>query len=423
MFVDGRIVTAPPRDRLSPGPLGVRTHIPHRCFRGYTLFNPAFGSRAYLIDMNGLVVHTWPARHSQYAELLPNGDLLMDKYTGLIFEEGERGLEQLAPDGQRVWNWEGPYHHDFHRLDKEAPGAPSASSASATSAAIACLIHRRDRVLPGFYAKGYEPEFMLSDVAIAIDRKGKVLWEFPFRAHIDKLRDLTGLPLPVRYMSRQGPETTERVVADWAHANTLEVLPETPVGQLDRRFRAGNILFSLRSLDIIGVADLDLGEIVWAWGLGTLDGQHQPTMTPEGRILLFDNGTARGYSAVIELDPSNSEEVWRYEDRAGFFSAYRSGVQRLPNGNTLITESDAGRIFEVTAEKQVVWDYHSPFLAEAAGGQGRHIYRATRYSEEQVAPLLAARGEDRVVGVSTPNHTPLRTYSEMVRFYRDGLGG
>jgi len=79
MFVDGMILTAPPRDRLSPGPLGVRKYVPHKCFRGYTLFSTAFGSTEYLIDMNGMVVHTWPVTHSQYAEILPNGNLLVDK--------------------------------------------------------------------------------------------------------------------------------------------------------------------------------------------------------------------------------------------------------------------------------------------------------------------------------------------------------
>ena len=63
---------------------------------------------------------------------------------------------------------------------------------------------------------------------------------------------------------------------------------------------------------------------------------------------------------------------------------FRAGQQRLPNGNTLICEADCGRIFEVTIEGDVVWDYYSPFL----GDQFVNIYRATRYSPEFVEPLL-----------------------------------
>lgn len=409
MYIDGMIVTSPARDRLSPGPLGVRTYIPHKCYRGYTLFSNAFGPTEYLIDMNGMVVHTWPVNLSQYAELLPNGNLMVDMYTGLIHGEGDRGVEELAPTGERVWAWQGPYHHDFHQMNDEE---------------IALLVNRTDPPLAGYYAKGYEPEAMKSDVAIAINRQGEMLWEFVFRDHVDELHELAGLPLPVHYATlHPGGKITERAQADWKHTNTLEVLPDTPLGRRDPRFRAGNILFSFRSLDIIGVADVEKDEIVWAWGLGILDGQHQPIMTGEGTILLFDNGTARGYSAVVEIDPSTNEELWRYEDRSGFFSAYRSGVQRLPNGNTLVAESDAGRIFELTPDKEIVWDYHSPFIGLASGAQGRHVYRATRYTEEQVESLFAARADDRVVAVSTANQTPLRTWPEMLRFYREGLGG
>jgi len=377
MLVDGMIVTAPLRERLSPGPLGVRKHVSHKCFRGYTLFSTAFGSTEYLIDMNGMLVHTWPVTHSQYAEILPNGNLLVDNYG--------YGLQELTPTGERVWSWEGPYHHDFHVVSDDE---------------IVFLVNRSEPILPGFYAEGYEPESMLSDVAVAMNREGQILWEFPFRDHVQELHELAGLPLPVRYaMLRPGGKMAERRLADWAHTNTVEVLPDTPLGHRDERLRAGNMLFSFRSLDIIGVADVQKNKIVWAWGLGVLDGQHQPTMTAEGTILMFDNGTARGYSAVVEIDPSTNQEVWRYEDRAGFFSAYRSGVQRLPNGNTLVAESDAGRIFELTPDKEVVWDYYSPFLGQGPGVQGRHVYRATRYTDEQVEPVFEARRDEPVVSV------------------------
>jgi hypothetical protein len=126
---------------------------------------------------------------------------------------------------------------------------------------------------------------------------------------------------------------------------------------------------------------------------------------------------------VVEIDPASGKELWRYEDRAGFFSAYRSGVQRLPNGNTLVAESDAGRILELTPEGEVVWDYYSPFLGQGHGAQGMHVYRATRYTEEEVAALFAARADEAVVAVASANQTPLRTFSEALRFYREGLGG
>lgn len=78
MFLDGKIVTRGYRERLTPGPCGVRKIVPHKCYWGYTMFSTAFGDTEYLIDMNGMVVHTWPITHSQYAEILPNGNLMVD---------------------------------------------------------------------------------------------------------------------------------------------------------------------------------------------------------------------------------------------------------------------------------------------------------------------------------------------------------
>jgi hypothetical protein len=58
-----------------------------------------------------------------------------------------------------------------------------------------------------------------------------------------------------------------------------------------------------------------------------------------GHLLIFNNGIKR--SSVLELDPIANRVVWKYEDDT-FYSRMRGSVQRLPNGNTLITESDSG---------------------------------------------------------------------------------
>jgi hypothetical protein len=58
------------------------------------------------------------------------------------------------------------------------------------------------------------------------------------------------------------------------------------------------------------------------------------------------------FSRIIEVELASKQIVWKYQERreCEFFSARRSNAQRLPNGNTLICESDFGRLFEVTAE-------------------------------------------------------------------------
>ena len=197
-------------------------------------------------------------------------------------------------------------------------------------------------------------------------------------------------------------------------------LPDTPLGQKDARFRSGNLLFCFRSLDIIGIVDREKNEVVWAWGLGIIDGPHQPTMLDNGNILLYDNGTYRDTSIAREIDPVSGDIVWQYEDGADFYSPYRSGVQRLPNGNTLICESDAGRIFEVTQDKEIVWDYYSPFLGQGPQNQGRHVYRATRLTADELKPLFDVRESD-FVGVGDENRNRLMDFRDVLNYYEDGF--
>ena len=57
--------------------------------------------------------------------------------------------------------------------------------------------------------------------------------------------------------------------------------------------------------------------------------------------------------------------VWQYlgTEREPFYSATCGSAQRLPNGNTLITESDNGRAFEITPENKIVWEFYNPHRA------------------------------------------------------------
>ena len=196
--------------------------------------------------------------------------------------------------------------------------------------------------------------------------------------------------------------------ADTLHPNVAhEWTTQTAQQSFCRLLPDGNLLYPTRdrskieeaglreldpdsNVDIIGVIDRDTGHIVWAWGPGELDGQHKPHMLPNGNILIFDNGTLRGYSRVIELDPLTGEIEWEYtaDPKETFLSRYISGAQRLPNGNTLICEGAKGHLFEVTPEKEVVWDYVSPFKEEGAFSS---IYRCLRYSPEYVKPLLGKK--------------------------------
>jgi len=403
MYKDGKLITAGEKARLHSGLFGVRKYIPEKCEIGYTLFSVAWGYTEYLMDMRGLIVHTWPITHSNVAELLPNGNLLTHNDS-----DPSGWIEELRPDGSVAWRWEGnerleiPNHHDFCRVDENE---------------IVLLSRKEEPVIKGVYRKGLEPKFMKTDLVLRINRRGDILWEFSLSEHLDEICELAGLPLPIPYVYWDGKYFQPRGPADWAHTNTVEVLPSTPLGERDSHFKAGNILVSFRALDIIAIIDPDKNSIVWCYGLGILDGQHQPTMLNNGNILIFDNGTYRGYSIVREINPLTGKIVWEYMDKKNFFSPFRSGIQRLSNGNTLICECDAGHIFEVTPEKETVWDFYSPFVGQGLNHLGKRVHRATRYSPSYVEPLLKSR-KDKIVGEVDKKGHPIKTYWELINLYQ-----
>ena len=57
------------------------------------------------------------------------------------------------------------------------------------------------------------------------------------------------------------------------------------------------------------------------------------------------------------------EVVWSFAgtEAVPFASATCGANQRLPNGNTLITESEGGRAIEVTSAGKIVWEYYNPY--------------------------------------------------------------
>jgi hypothetical protein len=104
-----------------------------------------------------------------------------------------------------------------------------------------------------------------------------------------------------------------------------------------------------------------------------------------GNLLLFDNQGPAGFptaplgifvgSRVLEIDPITRQIVWQYtgEDSNrpvwSFHSSFISSARRLSNGNTLIDEGMNGRIFQVTREGEVVWEYVNPFFAPTRIGE------------------------------------------------------
>jgi len=103
------------------------------------------------------------------------------------------------------------------------------------------------------------------------------VWAWPSHEHVKQIAEMVSVTFPFEHR-------------DWGHTNTVESLPDGPTAKKDSRFKAGNILFSCRTIDTIDVIDRRSGDVVWAWGPGVIDKQHMPAMLPSGNILVYDNG-------------------------------------------------------------------------------------------------------------------------------------
>ena len=351
--VDARIDVCQPRPPETPG---VVTHDPDRAFAGLNLCWSRGARAARLVDMDGQEVHRWAVEQGPNwhdVKLLPDGNLLVVANEAAYSPHvvSRHWLIALDRDSRVVWDSHARCHHDAQRL-------PNGHTLVVCNA-------------PAQYTE-IEPEPLVYDYLQELDADGKVVWTWHYAPHQPQLN----LPADMERPPQLG---------DWPHINTVQSLPDTPLGREDRRFRAGNVLVSPRHLHRIFIIDRDCGDIVWQWGEGELLGQHQPTMLPNGTILLFDNGWGppmRGWSQVLEIAPASGEILWRYrtDPATDFWSPVGSGAQRLPNGNTLICAmnwSEPGRLFEVTPEGDIVWEYWNP--------EGESFYRAARYERKNPA--------------------------------------
>jgi hypothetical protein len=171
--------------------------------------------------------------------------------------------------------------------------------------------------------------------------------------------------------------------SDPLHTNDVEVVTPPLAARIDGVV-PGDLLVSIRQAHMLAIIGRDTGRIKWSVS-GPWVRQHDPDITAEGYIEVFDNGgehrpPERSESRIVTLDPADGRVRTLYPRSADapFFTRIMGAHQRLPNGNQLISETLAGRVFEVTQAGDVVWDYRLPFDDEYAA----LIQTAIRYAPD-----------------------------------------
>lgn len=357
--------------KLKRAGTGLRACDPDRAWSGFTLFAPLTGGGiVYLIDLEGNVVHTWQMPYSpgQYGYLTERGTLF---YNGMTIEDSARFISrqpwkggaalEVDWNGRVLWEVRHPdHHHDGIRLRNG-------------NVLLPCLSQLPSDLVPkirgGMVGTEHNGE-MDGDCLIEMTTDGRIIWQWRSWEHFD-------------------PET-DRITAEqerreeWTRANGVAELPN------------GNIVVSFRQISTVIIIERQTGKIIWKLGAPPLCGQHAPTPLPNGNLLIFDNGPHRldhplPFSRVIEVELETKQIVWKYQEKreSDFFSPRISNAQRLPNGNTLICEGDFGRLFEVTAGGELVWEYVNPYFGGPPKAQNNRVFRAYRYSAEEITRARA----------------------------------
>jgi hypothetical protein len=415
-------------------PTGTTIYDPDRSWNGYTVLSPLNTQAVIVIDMNGNVVKRWEGYNDAAggpARVLPGGsvvaasgahpphqealELVQRDFAGNIVWRFFRNQQVALREGSTVWS--ARQHHDWQR-DNFPAGYYSPDNTPAVDGGNTLILTHTDRTQPNVADAPLE-----DDRLIEVSWNGDIVWEWTASDHIDELGFSSDARKAIKAASAVN---AARGSFDWLHVNSATYVgPNRWFDQGDQRFAPNNVIISSREASVLAIVGRD-GKIVWRLGpdfseskelraIRQIIGQHHAHFIPKGlpgagNLLVFDNGGASGYgftnpiapagrgafvrptSRVLEINPLTLELVWSYTNPR-FFSTNISSAQRLPNGNTLIAAGAGGRMFEVTKEGVIVWEYMYPqFSGQNASNA---VYRAYRVPYDWIPQLTKPR-EQRV---------------------------
>ncbi|MFC1536033.1 aryl-sulfate sulfotransferase [Candidatus Neomarinimicrobiota bacterium] len=395
-------------------------------YNGYTLFAPNLAKITYLIDNDGNLVHQWESNFipGMSAYLLEDGHLLraaanLDP-TGNSARTG--GFQKFDWDGTLVWDYYiGTQHHDIEPL----PNGNVLLVLNDRKTEAAAIQAGRD---PDLIDEGNIRSLSIVELEQTDLETADVVWRWNAWDHLiqnfDGTKDNLGVIadhpelIDINFAKNGSP--------DWLHTNSVSY--NEALDQIIVSNRSTNEIWVIDHSTTTEVAATHEGgnsekggDLLYRWGnpiaygAGTigdqkLHGQHdahwiEQGLPGEGNIMIFNNGWPdRGYSSIEELVPpvdgngyipltpgtahEPSTQLWTYTTPAqtDFSSDRFGGSQRLPNGNTLICNSDKGEFFEVTSSNEIVWKYQNPVDGSTILNQGDQpvgnlqVFRCYKYS-------------------------------------------
>ncbi|WP_372847378.1 arylsulfotransferase family protein [Pontiella sp.] len=358
------------------GKTGLVYAAPSKAFEGYTLLSSAHEQSAFLYDMQGELVHKWqlpfeqiwetppyaetPAAHAQFywrsMHLYPNGNLLVS----CCLADNPRGYGLVLMDSESnpVWT-----------LDERVAGAFSVDGAGRIHALVREIRNEPIPDLPQLVCP------FIDDVLVTFSPEREVLSRVSL---IDQAVKAVG----GRNLSFLKPLPDGALGTSSIHPVSSALAGKFPA------VNEGDLLVSMSAAGLLAIVSADTGKIEWIFD-GPGEKQSCARASAAGDILLFDGQglKQRGLkSAVVRLDPAKRKVTWLYSGQPGqaLNSAYHAVLEELPNANLLVTEAMEGRIFELTPDRKVVWDWRSPFRAGKDDSFVAVVLGAKRYGKNEI---------------------------------------
>ncbi len=383
---------------------------------GLTLYQGFSGTTALMVDGGGATFHDWVGATAPGLSVyvMPNGDLMRTRNLTSGVSGAGGGLERITWDGNVLWQYEmfSPTlipHHDIAVL----PNGNVLMIVSEVLGSAEAIAQGRN---PATAGASFMPDKII-EVQETGPTTGAIVWEWRIWDHMvqdfDPLRPNFGVVADhPELFDLNFPNVN---TSDWTHLNGIDYNAE-----LDQ------IAFSTPTLNQIFIIDHSTttaeaaghtggnsgkgGDLLYRWGdpesydrgvpldqklFGVHDVQWIPRGRPgAGNLLCYNNGNSRptgNWSSIDEIVPpidalgnytigaglpfGPSTLAWTYSDIGNFHSNIMGGCQRLTNGNTLVCEATAGRLFEVTDLGATTWNYVNP----APGNNW--VFKARRYPE------------------------------------------
>ena len=386
---------------------------------GYTLMSPMQGNNTYLLNNAGQYVHQWTSTYNpgRAEYLMTNGHLLRTCSLGaqsqLNTGGGEGGrLEERDWQNNLVWCYvqntpTNMTHHDIALLPN-GNVLMIMCEFKTLAEVLAAGFQTNSQTQPSVLASGggLLPDAIIEVQPAAKDgtTNGTIVWQWHVWDHLVQNYDATkanyGVPSNHVELIHANAGALQQF---WNHFNGIDYNP-----QLDQ------ILISSRNQCEVWVIDHGTttvqaaghtggrygkgGDLLYRWGNPAINNltdathkemlwqQHCATWIPTncpgaGHILIHDNGINRANPAYTSIDeivppvdanglytgasnvyfgPTNYFWVYTNNPATNFFGADIGGVEREPNGDTLITFGIRGTLFEVTSNRQIIWKYINP---------------------------------------------------------------